>query len=263
MIYKTTNLVNNKIYIGAHQTDNLNDQYFGSGTRLKYALKKYGKKNFHREIIKLCENREHMLMVEASIVNKNFIAREDTYNIRLGGTAGFKGFIPPPRPRRPWSEEEKLKKSEDNKGSKNPFYGRKHSAATRKKLSEIGKKYNRENTNSFSGKQHSSETKKHLSALAKNRSHQNAPPPPQRGANNYFSKKYIVTSPKGEVLQIYCRAQFCEQNNLCPRTMKEWTGKGVICLYFERPYRVKNIDQKLECNGWAIDPYVGNLPSNR
>ena len=37
-IYKITNLVNGKMYIGKHQTDNIDDNYFGSGKILKYAL---------------------------------------------------------------------------------------------------------------------------------------------------------------------------------------------------------------------------------
>ena len=45
-IYKMTNLVNGKIYIGQHVTDNLKDGYRGSGIVLKNALKKYGRSNF-------------------------------------------------------------------------------------------------------------------------------------------------------------------------------------------------------------------------
>ena len=50
MVYKTTNLVNNKYYIGVHATNDLNDGYFGSGKNLKQAIKKYGKEHFKRDI---------------------------------------------------------------------------------------------------------------------------------------------------------------------------------------------------------------------
>ena len=52
-VYKTTNLINGKIYIGISKkksTDSLS--YLGSGKALKRALIKYGKINFKKEIIK-------------------------------------------------------------------------------------------------------------------------------------------------------------------------------------------------------------------
>lgn len=50
-IYKTTNLVNGKIYVGKRQMPHFDDSYYGSGTVFKAALKKYGKANFKREIL--------------------------------------------------------------------------------------------------------------------------------------------------------------------------------------------------------------------
>jgi hypothetical protein len=58
-IYITTNLINGKQYIGDHSTNNLNDNYLGSGRPyLKRALSEYGKENFKREIIEFFDTKE-------------------------------------------------------------------------------------------------------------------------------------------------------------------------------------------------------------
>ena len=49
IIYKTTNLINNNIYIGQHATEDINDNYLGSGVALLSDIKKYGKDNFNKE----------------------------------------------------------------------------------------------------------------------------------------------------------------------------------------------------------------------
>lgn len=89
LIYKISNKLNNKIYVGAHKTNNKNDDYFGSGLLLKRAIEKYGKENFNKEILLECSNEEEMWKNEASIVDAEFVARDDTYNIKMGGCGGF------------------------------------------------------------------------------------------------------------------------------------------------------------------------------
>ena len=50
-IYRITNNINGKTYIGQHKYKKLNDSYIGSGTYLRKAYIKYGIENFTKEII--------------------------------------------------------------------------------------------------------------------------------------------------------------------------------------------------------------------
>ena len=90
IIYKTTNLINNKNYIGMHSTNNLDDNYLGSGKLLLQAIKKYGKHNFKREVLEILNSEEEMIKREIEIVNEEFRNRDDTYNIMTGGMYGSK-----------------------------------------------------------------------------------------------------------------------------------------------------------------------------
>ena len=85
IIYKTTNIINNKFYIGKHQTTNLNDEYMGSGKILKYAIKKYGIKNFKKEILYTFKTEKEMNDKEKELV----IISDNTYNLCEGGKGGF------------------------------------------------------------------------------------------------------------------------------------------------------------------------------
>lgn len=85
IIYKTTNLINGKIYVGLHSTDNINDGYLGSGWVLKSAIKKYGRENFKRDVLLVLSNREEAREVESLLVDKEFASRQGTYNLQEGG----------------------------------------------------------------------------------------------------------------------------------------------------------------------------------
>lgn len=88
-IYKTTNLLNNKFYIGMHSTSNLKDGYIGSGTSLRHAVRKYGVNNFKLEIIEWCENREILIQREKEIITEDYINNINCYNMKPVGTGGF------------------------------------------------------------------------------------------------------------------------------------------------------------------------------
>lgn len=91
-VYQITNLVNNKIYVGAHQTDDLEDGYMSSSNSVASAIKKYGKDKFVKTILHQCEDETSMYKKEAEIVTEAFIGRPDTYNIKLGGYGGWSHY---------------------------------------------------------------------------------------------------------------------------------------------------------------------------
>ena len=84
-IYKVTNLINDKIYIGKHSCQLLDDEYMGSGKLILLSIKKYGIDNFKKEILFIFESSEEAYIKEKEIVNDEFIKRKDTYNLIYGG----------------------------------------------------------------------------------------------------------------------------------------------------------------------------------
>jgi len=93
-IYRTTNVITKEIYIGQHITNNLDDNYIGSGTRFRNSVNKYGVENFSKEILYIFDNFDDMNNKEIEIVNDNFLQRNDTLNIILGGTDfNTSGFV--------------------------------------------------------------------------------------------------------------------------------------------------------------------------
>jgi hypothetical protein len=85
IIYKITNQVNGKYYIGRHATKDVNDSYMGSGIGIINAIKKYGKENFTKEIIAETDSREALWNLEKEIVNDDIVKDPMSYNNAYGG----------------------------------------------------------------------------------------------------------------------------------------------------------------------------------
>lgn len=126
-VYKITNLVNGKIYVGKHSTNSLEDGYMGSGVVLKQAYQKYGLENFNKEVIDYYTNEVELNQGEIYWIGQfNSTDPNVGYNLTYGGDGGaaHKGHI--------HSIEAKRKMSETKKGKH-------HSEETRRKMSEVQK----------------------------------------------------------------------------------------------------------------------------
>jgi len=89
--YKTENLINGNFYYGVHSTDYLEDGYLGSGKRLKYAISKYGKEKFKKEILLFFDTYNEALHYESEFVNEELIIDPSCYNLMKGGRGGNNG----------------------------------------------------------------------------------------------------------------------------------------------------------------------------
>ena len=110
-VYKVTNSVNSKFYIGVHSSkDPTTDGYFGSGQLIKNAIKKYGLEVFTKEILYIAETRTEAFDKEREIVNDELLNDELCYNLILGGSGdnfGVKKALV--KKRKPMSNETKEK----------------------------------------------------------------------------------------------------------------------------------------------------------
>lgn len=64
-IYMTTDLINNKKYIGQHKLSSKKINYLGSGTKLKKEISQKGRNNFSMEIIDWYSTFDDALMAES------------------------------------------------------------------------------------------------------------------------------------------------------------------------------------------------------
>ena len=93
-IYETICTITNKKYIGLHKwlLKSLDENYIGSGTVLKAAVKKYGRNAFKCRVIEFCGSREELAEREKYWIDYfNADIDPDYYNISTGGIGGDHG----------------------------------------------------------------------------------------------------------------------------------------------------------------------------
>ena len=174
IIYKTTNKINGKFYIGKHQTNDIDDGYMGSGKLLKRAIKKHGIENFVKEILHVFDNEADMNAKEKELV----VISEQSYNLCDGGNGGF-GYI---------NKNPELVAKRDNVAYKrlgrqatNSVLESKYGSNWRSHLSKLANKRKQEmiangelvpsgwSRRGAAGKPHSEETKQKISASKRGR----------------------------------------------------------------------------------------------
>jgi group I intron endonuclease len=94
-IYKTTNLINGRIYIG-QKKGSFDPSYLGSGWILAKALHKYGRENFKLEVIAYGSCREALDELEMKNIAeyREVFGNDFLYNITAGG-CGVRRPCPP------------------------------------------------------------------------------------------------------------------------------------------------------------------------
>lgn len=161
-IYKITNTITQKIYIGKQVREN--KHYMGSGKLIKLSILKYGIENFKKEIIEVCSSKKELSNREIFWIS--YYKSQDRnvgYNITKGGDGNNtnKHFLG-----KKLSESHRKKISDnhhDVSGIKNPMFGKTHTDDVKLKLSELKK-----------GTSHSKETKKKFSNLRKGSKNSNS-----------------------------------------------------------------------------------------
>lgn len=170
-IYKTTNILSGKYYIGMHSTDNLDDGYLGSGKRLRYSINKYGEENHSREILEFLDSRKELKRREEEIVNLNEIAKIECMNLKVGGTGGFSKTD---ATKGGYAFANRLKTDTDFRERHSKIASDNMSNGLVKKWKDPEYRNNMLSKINWTGKSHSEETKKKMSDSSNNKGENNS-----------------------------------------------------------------------------------------
>lgn len=159
-IYKITNLINNKIYIG--QSWNIKKRWhehrnYKTNKHLNSSILKYGLDNFSFKILQELNSEGELTQYRLNELEKFYIKRFESYNPDYGynKTYGGEGVIP--------TEETRIKISNSNKGIKHRFSNRKAKKITEEYINNLKKVMIGINK----GRQHSEQSRKNMSEAHK------------------------------------------------------------------------------------------------
>ena len=230
IIYKITNIVNNKIYID--KTKNYKINYFGSGILIKRAIEKYGIKCFTKEIIDSTKTIKELNKKEQFWIkyynSTNLIIG---YNIGKGGNGGDIFTNNP--------NKEQIRKNCSHPGKANGMFGRKHSKETRRKIS-LHKKGQRAGIPTWNKgikiREYSEGYRKSFLLGGK-------------GSKNARAKLFIFISPQNKKFKVLGEFySFCIKNGIDGFSARNFINKGRI------PPPQKGTPKKERVNliGWKI-----------
>jgi group I intron endonuclease len=152
IVYLTTNLVSDKMYVGAHTTfEPLSKKYLGSNKELKKDIKSFGIENFTKKILRFCNSDAELYYWEKHFLKHfNLVEKESGYNINnVGYTDGNKVKTGDSLRGRKKSKEHKRKLKESRNSEvtsqkiKDSLSGRKRLKLSRMKISEAAKERKR------------------------------------------------------------------------------------------------------------------------
>lgn len=204
-IYKTTNLINGKIYIGQHKSELFDENYYGSGIILKRAITKYGKTNFVCELLEKCETKQQL--EEREIY---WIDRLHSCDSKIGYNRSAGGYTP------------------RYCGENHPMYGRHQSDAS-----------NELNRTSHLGKKHSQETKAKMSQIQKQISIKRK----RNNLNTWIAEQHRCRYCGALMLTKYGSGKFCSANCVNKYLSEINTGRKLSLETIEK-LRESHIGQK-------------------
>lgn len=207
IIYRVTNSINGRYYIGKHKTKNLDDGYLGSGKLIQQAIACYGREAFTKEILSRHSSEEDLNRAEKELVNETIVDDPLSYNLCIGGHGGF-SYI--------------------NRNGIKKFHGKKHTAETiqkildarvnyvvtdetKQKMSEAMKRTNKSRSKKVSdvlkGKPKSQEHRRNISASLKGRKYKKRKPQKPRFV-------WKIETPNGNQVEVFNLTQFCKEHSI-------------------------------------------------